>query len=99
VIADSFGRPWRLGQTEFAIGCAGLNPLDDWRGATDREGRRLSATVIAIADEVAAAADLARDKVSGTPAVVVSGAGRHVTRDDGPGAIALRRAETRDLFR
>ncbi len=99
VISDSFGRPWRLGQAEFAIGCAGLRPLDDWRGATDRDGRRLGATVIAIADEIAAAADLARDKASGTPAVVVSGAGRHVTTDDGPGAIALRRAETQDLFR
>jgi len=99
VIADSFGRPWRLGQAEFAIGCAGLYPLDDWRGTTDREGRKLGATVIAIADEVAAAADLARDKLSGTPAVIVSGAGRHVTRDDGPGAIALRRDETQDLFR
>ena len=99
VIADSFGRPWRLGQAEFAIGCAGLRPLDDWRGAVDREGRKLGATVIAIADEVAAAADLARDKASGTPAVIVSGAGRHVTREDGPGALALRRAEALDLFR
>lgn len=99
VIADSFGRPWRLGQVEFAIGCAGLRSLDDWRGATDRDGRKLGATVIAIADEVAAAADLARDKASGTPAVVVSGAARHVTRDDGPGAIALRRTEDKDLFR
>ena len=99
VIADSFGRPWRLGQTEVAIGCAGLHPLDDWRGATDREGRALGATVIAIADEVAAAADLARDKTSGTPVVVVSGLGRHVTRENGPGAASLRRAKDRDLFR
>ena len=99
VIVDSFGRPWRLGQTEVAIGCAGLRPIDDWRGLTDREGQRLGATMIAIADEVAAAADLARDKASGTPVVVVSGLGRHVTREDGPGAASLRRAADRDLFR
>ena len=99
LVVDSFGRPWRLGQAEVAIGCAGLTPLDDWRGATDREGQRLGATQVAIADEVAAAADLARDKASGTPVVVVRGVGRHVTREDGPGAAALRRARDRDLFR
>jgi coenzyme F420-0:L-glutamate ligase / coenzyme F420-1:gamma-L-glutamate ligase len=99
VIVDSFGRPWRLGQSEVAIGCAGLRPVDDWRGATDREGQRLGATVIAIADEVAAAADLARDKASGTPVVIVSGLGRHVIREAGPGAAALRRSADRDLFR
>ena len=99
VIVDSFGRPWRLGQTEVAIGCAGLRPIDDWRGLTDREGQRLGATMIAIADEVAAAADLARDKASGAPVVVVSGLGRHVTSEDGPGAAALRRDPDRDLFR
>ena len=99
VIADSFGRPWRLGQTEVAIGCAGLEPLDDWRGGTDRDGRKLGATLIAIADEVAAAADLARDKAAGVPVVVVQGVGRHVTREDGPGAASLRRAQDRDLFR
>ena len=99
VIVDSFGRPWRLGQTEVAIGCAGLRPIDDWRGSADRDGQTLGATMIAIADEVAAAADLARNKASGTPVVVVSGLGTHVTRDDGPGAASLRRAEDRDLFR
>lgn len=99
VIADSFGRPWRLGQTEVAIGCAGLTPLDDWRGKLDREGRSLDATVIAIADEAAAAADLVRDKASGAPAALISGLGRYVTRADGPGAAALRRDEANDLFR
>ena len=99
LVVDSFGRPWRLGQTEVAIGCAGLRPLDDWRGSTDREGQRLGATMIAIADEVAAAADLARDKASGAPVVVVSGLSRHVTGEDGPGAAALRRDAERDLFR
>ncbi len=99
VIVDSFGRPWRLGQTEVAIGCAGLTTIDDWRGATDRDGKRLGATMIAIADEVAAAADLARDKTSGTPVVVVSGLGRHVAAEDGPGAESLLRDHGRDLFR
>ena len=82
VIADSFGRPWRLGQTDVAIGAAGLTPLDDWRGRRDAAGRELSATAIAVADAVAAAADLARDKDSEEPAVLVRGLGRFVT-DDG----------------
>ena len=99
LIVDSFGRPWRMGQTEVAIGCAGLAILDDWRGETDREGNRLGATMIAIADEAAAAADLVRDKASGTPVVVLSGLERYVARDDGPGARALLRARDRDLFR
>lgn len=99
VIADSFGRPWRLGQTDVAIGCAGLSPLDDWRGRTDRDGRPLAATAIAIADEAAAAASLARDKASGAPAAVIAGLERHVTANDGPGAAALRRPSEHDLFR
>jgi coenzyme F420-0:L-glutamate ligase/coenzyme F420-1:gamma-L-glutamate ligase len=99
VIADSFGRPWRMGQTDVAIGCAGIAPLDDWRGRRDRSGRELAATEIAIADEVAAAADLARDKTSGEPAAVVTGLARHVVAEDGPGAIALRREAHHDLFR
>jgi coenzyme F420-0:L-glutamate ligase / coenzyme F420-1:gamma-L-glutamate ligase len=99
VIADSFGRAWRLGQAEVAIGCAGLAPLDDWRGRQDSSGRELEATLIAIADEAAGAADLVRDKVSGTPAAVVRGLGRYVGAEDGPGAAALRRPREEDLFR
>ena len=99
VIADSFGRAWRLGQAEVAIGCAGLTPLDDWRGRTDSSGRELKATAIAIADEVAAAADLVRVKDSGVPAAVVRGLDRYVTAEDGPGAVALRRPPAEDLFR
>jgi coenzyme F420-0:L-glutamate ligase/coenzyme F420-1:gamma-L-glutamate ligase len=99
VISDSFGRAWRLGQAEVAIGCAGLAPLDDWRGRPDSGGRPLEATLIAIADEAASAADLVRDKAGGVPAVVVRGLGRHVGRDDGPGAAALRRPPDEDLFR
>jgi coenzyme F420-0:L-glutamate ligase / coenzyme F420-1:gamma-L-glutamate ligase len=99
VIADSFGRAWRLGQAEVTIGCAGLVPLDDWRGRTDASGRELSATVIATADEVAAAADLVRGKDEGVPAAVVRGLGRHVIAEDGPGAAALRRPPGEDLFK
>jgi coenzyme F420-0:L-glutamate ligase/coenzyme F420-1:gamma-L-glutamate ligase len=98
VITDSFGRAWRLGQADVAIGCAGLAPAQDWRGRRDQRGRELSATVIAVADEVAAAADLAREKDSGIPGAVVSGLGELVTADAGPGAGALRRPEEEDLF-
>ncbi len=86
LITDSFGRAWRNGQVDVAIGCAGLAPLEDWRGRADARGRELRATWIAVADELAAAADLARAKDAMQPAVLVSGAGRHVTPDDGPGA-------------
>jgi coenzyme F420-0:L-glutamate ligase/coenzyme F420-1:gamma-L-glutamate ligase len=99
VIADSFGRAWRVGQCDVAIGLAGLAPIDDWHGRTDRGGRALHATAIAIADEAAAAADLARaGKDAGEPAAVVSGLERFVTDDDGPGAAALVRARADDLF-
>jgi coenzyme F420-0:L-glutamate ligase / coenzyme F420-1:gamma-L-glutamate ligase len=99
VISDSFGRAWRLGQTEVAIGCAGLQPLDDWRGRTDANSRELEATLIAVADEVAAAADLVRGKDSGIPVAVIRGLDRFVTPEDGPGAAALRRPTVEDLFR
>jgi coenzyme F420-0:L-glutamate ligase/coenzyme F420-1:gamma-L-glutamate ligase len=98
IVTDSFGRAWRQGQAEVAIGCAGLAPLEDWRGRPDAVGRTMHATVIAIADEAAAAADLARAKDSREPAVRVRGLARHVTPDDGPGAAALVRAPERDLF-
>jgi coenzyme F420-0:L-glutamate ligase/coenzyme F420-1:gamma-L-glutamate ligase len=99
VIADSFGRPWRIGQTDVAIGCAGLTAVDDWRGRRDGQGTELTATAIAVADEVAAAADLVRAKDEGVPVTIVRGLGRFVTVDDGPGAAALRRPREDDLFR
>jgi coenzyme F420-0:L-glutamate ligase / coenzyme F420-1:gamma-L-glutamate ligase len=99
VITDSFGRAWRNGQCEVAIGCAGLAPLEDWRGLPDTAGREMRATVIAIADEAAAASDLARAKDSREPAIRVRGLGRHVTAEDGPGVAALVRAPEDDLFR
>ena len=99
VIADSFGRPWRLGQAEVAIGCAGLVALDDWRGRADAQGRELAATAIAVADQLAGAADLARDKVSGTPAALIRGAGRLAHRGGRAGRRACGRAADEDLFR
>jgi len=99
LISDSFGRPWRLGQTDVAIGVAGLIPLDDWRGRTDSAGRELQATAIAVADAIAGAADLARAKDASQPVVLVRGLARFVTPDDGPGAAALRRPPADDLFR
>jgi coenzyme F420-0:L-glutamate ligase/coenzyme F420-1:gamma-L-glutamate ligase len=98
VIADSFGRAWRIGQCDVAIGIAGLAPAEDWRGRTDGGGRELEATIIAVADAAAAAADLTRGKDSREPAVLVRGLERHVTEGDGPGASALVRARHEDLF-
>jgi coenzyme F420-0:L-glutamate ligase/coenzyme F420-1:gamma-L-glutamate ligase len=99
VVSDSFGRAWRLGQTDVAIGAAGLVPLDAWRGRPDAYGRELRVTEIAVADAVTAAADLARAKDSREPAVLVRGLERFVTEADGPGAAALRRPRDQDLFR
>jgi coenzyme F420-0:L-glutamate ligase/coenzyme F420-1:gamma-L-glutamate ligase len=99
LITDSFGRAWRHGQCDVAIGCAGLRALEDWRGLHDARGRELRATWIAVADELAAAADLARAKDAMQPAVLISGAGHHVTGDDGPGARTLLRGAAEDLFR
>ena len=99
IITDSFGRAWRNGPVDIAIGCAGLQPIEDWRGRTDAVGQELTATAIAVADELAAAADLARTKDGAQPLVLVRGAGRHVSAQDGPGATALIRPEAQDLFR
>lgn len=98
VITDSFGRAWRVGQAEVAIGCAGLAPLEDWRGRADAQGRELHATLIAVADQAAAAADLVRGKDTGQPAVRLRGLERHVGDEDGPGAAALVRVREQDLF-
>lgn len=99
VVSDSFGRAWRLGHTDVAVGAAGLLPLEDWRGRTDAHGRELRATEPAVADAIAAAADLVRRKDSQEPVVHVRGLERFVTREDGPGAVALRRPAAEDLFR
>ena len=73
VVTDSFGRPFRQGTTDVAIGVAGITPIVDLRGTTDRIGYELRASRVAVADEIAGAADLARGKAEGVPAVVVRG--------------------------
>jgi coenzyme F420-0:L-glutamate ligase / coenzyme F420-1:gamma-L-glutamate ligase len=99
LITDSFGRAWRHGQCDVALGCAGMMPLEDWRGRTDAAGMELRATWLAVADAAAATADLARAKDSREPVVVIDGLERFVTPADGPGAAALVRPSAEDLFR
>jgi coenzyme F420-0:L-glutamate ligase/coenzyme F420-1:gamma-L-glutamate ligase len=99
LITDSFGRAWRHGQCDVALGCAGMSPLEDWRGRTDSVGLELRATWIAVADAAACTADLARAKDSREPVVLIEGLERFVTAADGPGAAALLRPLDEDLFR
>ena len=99
LISDSFGRPWRHGQLDVAIGLAGMQPLDDWRGRTDARGMQLQATWLAVADAAAAGAELARAKDSAEPVVLIEGLERYVMTPDGPGAAALLRPLLEDLFR
>lgn len=96
IIADSFGRPWRLGQTDVAIGAAGLQPLHDLRGTQDAFGHRLRATMLAVADELAAAAGLAMGKSARVPVVIIRG---YRFRPGNEGARTLIRPATEDLFR
>ena len=98
LIGDSFGRTWRHGQLDVALGLAGMQPLDDWRGRTDATGLELRATWLAVADAAAASSDLVRAKDSREPVVIVDGLERYITPDDGPGAGALRRRPEEDLF-
>ncbi|MGF1431327.1 coenzyme F420-0:L-glutamate ligase [Kitasatospora sp. LaBMicrA B282] len=99
LISDTFGRPWRTGQTDVAIGAAGLAVLDDHRGRTDAHGNTLAVTVTATADELAAAGDLVKGKATGTPVAVVRGLPGAVTEEDGAGARPLVRAPEDDMFR
>jgi coenzyme F420-0:L-glutamate ligase / coenzyme F420-1:gamma-L-glutamate ligase len=99
LISDTFGRAWRHGQVDVAIGLAGMQPLEDWRGRIDANGLELRATWLAVADAAAAAADLARGKDSREPVVILDGLQRFVTAADGPGAAALMRPREEDLFR
>ena len=99
VVSDTFGRPWRMGLVDQAIGVAGLEPLHDLRGRTDPHGNVLDQTVTAIADEIASAADLAKGKLAGRPVAVVRGLAGRVTSEPGPGAAALVRPIAEDMFR
>ncbi|MFJ4597787.1 MULTISPECIES: coenzyme F420-0:L-glutamate ligase [unclassified Kitasatospora] len=99
VVTDTFGRPWRNGLTDVAIGAAGLSVLEDHRGRTDSHGNELALTVTATADELAAAADLVKGKTSGVPVAVVRGLGHLVTAEDGDGTRPLVRPAADDMFR
>ncbi|MFF9060150.1 coenzyme F420-0:L-glutamate ligase [Streptomyces sp. NPDC014882] len=99
VVTDTFGRPWRAGLTDVAIGAAGVRVLDDLRGGTDAYGNPLGATVVATADELAAAGDLVKGKAAGLPVAVVRGLSRVVADDGGEGARALVRGARDDMFR
>jgi coenzyme F420-0:L-glutamate ligase / coenzyme F420-1:gamma-L-glutamate ligase len=96
VVTDTLGRPWRLGQTDVAVGLAGMGALEDWRGRPDGDGRLLEVTEVAVADEVAAAADLVKGKASRVPAALLRGVPR--PKGDG-GARDLVRPPADDLFR
>lgn len=98
IVTDSFGRAWRIGQVDHALGVAGVSPATDLAGTVDRDGRALVASVPALADEIAAAAGLARVKGAADGVVVLRGLERHVSAADGPGAAALIRATREDLF-
>ncbi|MBB4792104.1 coenzyme F420-0:L-glutamate ligase [Streptomyces nodosus] len=99
IVTDTFGRPWRTGLTDVAIGAAGVHVLDDLRGGTDSHGNPLSATVVATADELAAAGDLVKGKAAGLPVAVVRGLAHLVAREDGEGARAMVRTARDDMFR
>ncbi|NYI06150.1 coenzyme F420-0:L-glutamate ligase [Allostreptomyces psammosilenae] len=99
LLTDTFGRAWRAGLTDVAIGAAGVAPLEDLRGGTDRNGNPLVVTVTAAADELAGAAELVKGKAAGVPVVVVRGLPERTTEEDGPGAAALVRSPENDLFR
>jgi coenzyme F420-0:L-glutamate ligase / coenzyme F420-1:gamma-L-glutamate ligase len=99
VITDTLGRPWRTGQIDLAIGAAGLAPARDYRGQPDTFGTPLEVTLTALADEIAAAADLVKGKTTGIPVAVLRGLDGLVTEADGPGAAALIRPASEDMFR
>lgn len=98
VISDTLGRAWRLGQTDIAVGAAGLKVLDDLRGTTDADGQPLDATIVAVADQLAGAADLVKGKATGMPVAVIRGQGRLVGDLDEVGARAIIRKAEDDLF-
>ncbi|MCU1385243.1 MAG: F420-dependent oxidoreductase [Acidobacteria bacterium] len=96
IVSDTFGRAWREGAVNVALGVSGLTPLLDYRGTADSHGRPLTSTVIALADELAAAAEIVTRKSAGTPVAIVRGAAEWA--GDGHGRMLVRDA-SRDLFR
>lgn len=98
VISDSFGRPWRLGIVNIAVGVSGMAPLVDYRGQTDAAGYELSASILAVADEIASAAELVMHKLAGRPVAIVRGYESPVASAPGTGRDLIMGPE-RDLFR
>jgi coenzyme F420-0:L-glutamate ligase/coenzyme F420-1:gamma-L-glutamate ligase len=99
VVSDTFGRPWRAGQTDLAIGAAGVRVVEDLRGDVDDNGRDLQVTAAATADEIASAADLVKGKTGRMPVAIVRGLGRIVGPLDLPGARSIVRLGPLDMFR
>jgi coenzyme F420-0:L-glutamate ligase/coenzyme F420-1:gamma-L-glutamate ligase len=99
ILSDTFGRPWRIGQTDLAIGVAGVRPALDYKGLSDSHGNPLHVTHIAVSDEIAAAGDLVKGKLAGTPVAVLRGLGQYILSDDGPGVAELVRPPAEDMFR
>lgn len=99
ILSDTLGRPWREGQTDIAIGAAGVHVFDDLRGQTDASGKALAVTMPCVADEIAGAGELVKGKSAGVPVAIVRGLGRYVGDLDLPGARSIQRPAERDLFR
>ena len=99
VVTDTLGRPWRHGQTDIAIGAAGIVLVDDLRGVPDASGRPMGVTVVAIADEIASMTDLVKGKAENRPVAVVRGLSRYVLDEDGAGARSVVRVGEQDMFR
>jgi coenzyme F420-0:L-glutamate ligase/coenzyme F420-1:gamma-L-glutamate ligase len=97
IISDTAGRPWRLGQTDHAIGISGVRAVEDYVGARDAYGNELQVTAIAVADEIAAAADLVKGKLRGRPVAVLRGLGQLLSETDS-GARDLIRDAANDMF-
>ncbi|MFK4731089.1 coenzyme F420-0:L-glutamate ligase [Agromyces mediolanus] len=99
ILSDTLGRPWREGQTDIAIGAAGVHVFDDLRGQVDASGKALAVTMPCVADELAGAGELVKGKSAGVPVAIVRGLGRYVGDLDLPGARSIQRPSERDLFR
>jgi coenzyme F420-0:L-glutamate ligase/coenzyme F420-1:gamma-L-glutamate ligase len=98
IISDTFGRPWREGQVNFAIGVSGINPFIDYRGTNDFFGKELKATRIALADEIASASEIVMSKAAGIPAAIIRG--HDIDHDDNHKlGESILREESKDLFR
>jgi coenzyme F420-0:L-glutamate ligase/coenzyme F420-1:gamma-L-glutamate ligase len=99
IVSDTIGRPWRIGQTDIAIGAAAVRVVDDLRGSRDAQGRELSVTQTVVADEIAAMTDLVKGKATGLPVAVVRGLAHLVAELDEPGARTIVRTGPSDMFR